>query len=398
MALQVYEKIKHEPDSLDFIRRAIIAAIKEYRTIWTLRDGPRRDPITGLTRYRPDGIGIPPETEASHFHHLIQPYADKHNMTFDEFQVAYNDGKVHEPKLDEYFMHDRAVRESGHDTTYRFDGVCADLATVDLNVLLYKYEMDISSTIRKLFNDSLLIPGRREPETSSAWDRRAQRRRKLVDKYLWNEEKGMYFDYNCLSKEQTTYESATTFWALWAGIATPLQASKMVDRALPKFTFVGGLVAGTEASRGNVSLDAPNRQWDYPTGWAPHQMLAWYGLRRYGYVEDAQNLAYRWLYTILKSFVDFNGVVVEKYNVTHNNPAHRVDAEYGNQGSDFEGVAREGFGWVNASFQVGISEFCDVAMKRALGTCSPPHVFFARRAEFELDPDGTASPDDGLDY
>ena len=74
--------------------------------------------------------------------------------------------------------------------------------------------------------------------------------------------------------------------------------------------------------------------------------------------------------------MDFDGVVVEKYNVTHNNPAHRVDAEYGNQGSDFEGVAREGFGWVNANFQVGISEFCDVAMKRALGTCSPPHMFF----------------------
>jgi alpha,alpha-trehalase len=398
MALQVYERIKHEPDALDFIRRAIIAAIKEYRTIWTLREGPRRDPVTGLSRYRPDGLGIPSETEASHFLHVLQPYADKYNMTFEEFQVAYNEGKISEPKLDVYFMHDGGVRESGHDTTSRFDGVCADLATVDLNVLLYKYETDISATIRKLFNDSLLIPGRKEPETSSAWDYRAQRRRKLVDKYLWNEEKGMYFDYNCLSKEQTTYESATTFWALWAGIATPLQASKMVERALPKFVFVGGLVAGTEASRGNVSLDEPNRQWDYPTGWAPHQMLAWYGLRRYGYVEEAQNLAYRWLYTILKSFIDFNGVVVEKYNVTHNSPAHRVDAEYGNQGTNFEGVAREGFGWVNASFQVGISEFCDVAMKRALGACSPPHVFFTRRAEFEYDPDGTASPDDGVDY
>ena len=259
MALQVYEKIKHEPDALDFIRRAIIAAIKEYRTIWTLRDGPRRDPITGLTRYRPDGVGIPPETEASHFHHLLQPFAEKHNMTFEEFQVAYNDGKVHEPELDVYFMHDRAVRESGHDTTYRFEGVCADLATVDLNVLLYKYETDISATIRKLFNDSLLIPGLREPETSSAWDRRAQRRKKLVDKYLWNEEKGMYFDYNCLAKEQTTYESATTFWALWAGIATPLQASKMVERALPKFAFVGDLwpeqnpVAGTSLMHPTVS-------------------------------------------------------------------------------------------------------------------------------------------------
>jgi alpha,alpha-trehalase len=34
----------------------------------------------------------------------------------------------------------------------------------------------------------------------------------------------------------------------------------------------------------------------YPTAWPPHQMLAWCGLERYGYAQDAQRLAYRWLY------------------------------------------------------------------------------------------------------
>ena len=28
----------------------------------------------------------------------------------------------------------------------------------------------------------------------------------------------------------------------------------------------------------------------------PHQIMAWVGLERYGYIEDAQRLAYRWLY------------------------------------------------------------------------------------------------------
>ena len=32
-----------------------------------------------------------------------------------------------------------------------------------------------------------------------------------------------------------------------------------------------------------------------------------------------------------KSFVDYNGVIVEKYNVTKGAVPHRVDAEYGNQ-------------------------------------------------------------------
>ena len=31
------------------------------------------DPKTGLSRYRPDGVGIPPETEATHFTHVWSP-------------------------------------------------------------------------------------------------------------------------------------------------------------------------------------------------------------------------------------------------------------------------------------------------------------------------------------
>ena len=100
---------------------------------------------------------------------------------------------------------------------------------------------------------------------------------------------------------------------------------------------------------------------DYPFGWAPQQILAWGGLIKYGYGEEAQRLAYKWLFMVtskclpddvlswqgtntwhLEAFVDFNGVVVEKYNVTRELDPHKVDAEYGNQGGDFKGVAREG--------------------------------------------------------
>ena len=28
----------------------------------------------------------------------------------------------------------------------------------------------------------------------------------------------------------------------------------------------------------------------------PHQIMAWVGLERYGYLEEAQRLAYRWIY------------------------------------------------------------------------------------------------------
>lgn len=70
-----------------------------------------------------------------------------------------------------------------------------------------------------------------------------------------------------------------------------------------------------------------------------------------------------------------NGVVPEKFDAVK--LSHMVDAEYGNQGVDFKFVAREGFGWTNASFQVGVS-FLTVAMRRAVSACVAPDVYFSR--------------------
>jgi alpha,alpha-trehalase len=105
MACRVFEKIKHEPGAKEFLRTAIRAAIKEYFSVWVVE--PRYDPVTGLSRYRPEGFGVPPETEAGHFVHILEPYAEKHGMSFDDFVDAYNFGRVKEPELDEYFLHDR---------------------------------------------------------------------------------------------------------------------------------------------------------------------------------------------------------------------------------------------------------------------------------------------------
>lgn len=55
--------------------------------------------------------------------------------------------------------------------------------------------------------------------------------------------------------------------------------------------------------------------------------------------------------------------------------SHLVDAEYGNQGIDFKMVPREGFGWMNAAYQVGLS-FLTVHMRRAVAACTSPEVFF----------------------
>ena len=389
---RVYERMlsdqpEHKAQHKAWLHRALCAAIKEYHMVWMSE--PRFDPNTGLSRYHPEGLGVPPETEASHFTALLRPYAEKYQCSVNEFTRMYDNQEVQEPDLDEYFRHDRAVRESGHDTSYRVERKCADLATIDLQSLLFKYERDIGELIRDEFDDELELTDEFRLDTShgaeagrlvsklqrsAEWFERAAFRKKQVDAYCWNEGKGLYYDYNLRKGEQSLYESVTSFWTMWSGMASPDQAARMMRLSLRKFEVTGGLVTGTEESRGPVSLSRPNRQWDYPYAWPPHQMLAWEGLKRYGYMDDARRLAYRWLYMITTAFVNFNGLVPEKFDAVA--LSHLVNAEYGNQGTQFAYVPREGFGWTNASFQVGLT-YLSSHMRKAVAVCQHPDDYFA---------------------
>jgi alpha,alpha-trehalase len=80
--------------------------------------------------------------------------------------------------------------------------------------------------------------------------------------------------------------------------------------------------------------------------------LIWQGLRNYGFDDIANRLVYRWLYTITRNAVDYNGTIPEKFDVV--NRSHAVFAEYGNVGTKFDYITKEGFGWMNASYQVGL--------------------------------------------
>ena len=197
-----------------------------------------------------------------------------------------------------------------------------------------------------------------------------------MNQYLWNEELGVFFDYNfnAVARNGTTgYLSATTFYPLWAGLATPEQAQRLVDNALPQLEVAGGVAASTERSRRRIEGKA--RQWDYPYGWPPHQMMIWVGLRQYGYDDTANRLIYCWLYMITRNAADYNGTVPEKFNVVER--SHQVFVEYGNVGTQFDYITREGFGWMNASYQVGPKLLPD-DLRVSLEQLTPPEQLFER--------------------
>ncbi len=365
MGLAVYEHLPEGPARDAWLRDVMTTAVREYETVWT---APPKRTDTGLSRYYGKGIGMPPETEEGHFDAVLRPYAEAAGMDLRAYARAVRRREIVHPELDAYFVHDRALRESGHDNSYRLEGRAAHLCTVDLNALLYKYETDLARVIGDVFGDALTTSDGRT-HTSAEWRAKAERRKTRIHELCWNDERGMFFDYDFVARRQTGFESVTTLYALWAGLATEAQAEALVTRALPRFEMPGGLVSTTERARGPISDERPQRQWDYPFGWPPHQILAWHGLLRYGYDDDSRRLAYRWLHMITRNAADYNGTIPEKYDVVRR--THDVFVEYGNVGADFDYITREGFGWMNASYQLGLSILTPTE-RAALEAGTPP--------------------------
>lgn len=340
-----------------WLENALSAAIKEYETVWM---GEDRLTSTGLSRYYGNAIGIPPEVEPGHFHHVLEPFAKAKKLEVAEFEKRYNLGLIKDPEVDLFFIHDQCVRESGHDTTYRFrhEGKdrCADFVTVDLNSLLYKFELDLAHLIDKHF------AGTFQGKTSQHFAEKAQIRKELIKKYLWDEAKGFFFDYHVPSGKRSNYINATSLYPLWAKLVSDKEAKRVVSYGLTKLEGPGGLYSTAKESLDKFGDPAEQRQWEWPNGWAPHQMLAWKGLLDYGHKDDAHRLINKWLSTITVNARDYNGTIPEKFDVLKR--SHAVFAEYGNVGTDFSYITKEGFGWMNASFQYGLKLHGPKAMQQ----------------------------------
>jgi alpha,alpha-trehalase len=364
------EIAKQKVPNLDWLRSHLDAVIVEYNTVWMVQGNRLTE--TGLNRYKADGVGMPFEVEPGHFDDVLAPYAKKYNMPIRAFEKQYLERSHVDADLDLYFLHDRSLRESGHDTTDRLINTCANLNSVDINSFLYKYEKDIAYLITTYFGNTFQT--RKVTYTSEDWEEKAQFRKGKIDELCWNDKESMYFDYDFVNEKQFPFEAATTFFPLWAKLCSEEQAKKLVEIALPKFIKSGGITGSTKSSS-EIFGDkaAAQRQWDYPFGWAPHQMLLWEGLINYGFLAKAQEMVYRWLWLITKNAVEYNGTIPEKFDLEIS--SHKVFAEYGNVGTEFDYIAKEGFGWVNASYQYGL-QILNGRFKAELNALTNPEELF----------------------
>jgi alpha,alpha-trehalase len=305
-----------------------VPAIEKYYAYWVRE--PHLTPATGLSHYdggadtpAPEVVNGERDRDGKNHYDRVRDYYRTHQVTEYDVNQYYDRSTDRLKPL--FYVGDRAMRESGFDPSARFGPFSVDIIhynSVDLNSLLYRMELDASAIMSILDR----------PRQATAWAERAERRSAQINRLMWNDEEGMYFDYNFVTHKQSTYHFLTTFYPLWAGIASQGQAERLRSN-LPIFEKAGGL---------QTSDRVTGNQWDAPYGWAPLHILAVEGLRRYGFSNDADRISRKFLSVVIRDF-QAHGTIKEKYDMVTGQSNLAAGLKFGYTSNE------AGFGWTNAA-------------------------------------------------
>ncbi|HEY1085553.1 MAG TPA: alpha,alpha-trehalase TreF [Candidatus Saccharimonadales bacterium] len=235
---------------------------------------------------------------------------------------------------DRLYLHLRAGAESGWDFSSRWFVDPQDISTihtadiipVDLNCLLHELERTIAEAYRLLKN----------PFLARKFEKLAERRKRAILEYCWDESEKVFVDYNFHHGRPTGDISLAMLFPLFTRIATPEQAAAVASRLEADFLKAGGLL---------TTLKTNGQQWDAPNGWAPLHWIAIRSLRNYGFDDLANEIKRRWV-TLNIDVYKKHGKLVEKYNVAGDDGL----------GGGGEYPLQDGFGWTNGVLAALLNE------------------------------------------
>nr|XP_024217475.1 trehalase [Halyomorpha halys] len=238
---------------------------------------------------------------------------------------------------EEFFIDMKSGAESGWDFSTRWfienatnHGNLSSIHTryiipVDLNALLHKNAKLLAMWFTMISNK----------EKAKKYELLSKQLLKGIRDVLWNEEEGIWLDYDILNEKPRKYFYLSNFVPFWthshrfttkkaAAIAINYVHKMNLDR------FVGGSPA---------SLEFSGEQWDYPNAWPPLQAFFIQGLDRIGSKHTSHlafHYALKYAQSNYKGFQDF-GLMFEKYDAL-------LEGRTG-AGGEYEG--QSGFGWTN---------------------------------------------------
>jgi alpha,alpha-trehalase len=155
----------------------------------------------------------------------------------------------------------------------------------------------------------------------------AGKRKKAINKYLYNANDAWYYDYLINKKKLNNEMTIAGITPFFLNIPPKNYGARAIKIVEDKFLKAGGVV---------TTLKNSGQQWDAPNGWAPLQWLTIVGLENYGAADLAKKIAERWIHLNVKVY-KATGKLMEKYNVED------VNMEAG--GGEYP--SQDGFGWTN---------------------------------------------------
>ncbi|NIJ45918.1 hypothetical protein FHR24_002389 [Wenyingzhuangia heitensis] len=156
---------------------------------------------------------------------------------------------------------------------------------VDLNCYL----------VRELEAIAIIADEIGKTKEAKAYRLHAGKLKKMINKYLWDDSTGFYYDRNEENGETTFVKSVSGFTPIWAGIASKNQVKRMVEEHLknPKefwTTYPIPSYALTEPDYRQNYQGQKGCNWKGST-WIPTNYMICHGLLDYGYTSLAKQIA-----------------------------------------------------------------------------------------------------------
>lgn len=172
---------------------------------------------------------------------------------------------------------DNQISRSGNLQSYMNEGV-------DLACYLYR-ELQAMAVIAERLNKT----GDRDMYT-----RRSTELAGAINKVFWDQKDGFYYDRDEKTGKRIDIKSVTGFIPLWAGVASPAQARRLINEHLLNRREFWMKYPLATYSRSEPEFYQGSRKgecnWEGPT-WIPTNYMVFHGLLRYGYRDAAQQLA-----------------------------------------------------------------------------------------------------------
>jgi alpha,alpha-trehalase len=160
---------------------------------------------------------------------------------------------------------------------------------VDLNAALYHYETVLSAS----------FTAKQRDEYAKSYQNLGAIRKDLVNKYLYNPEKGYYYDYDFVRKSPSEAETLAAVYPLLAGLSSTEQTEAVLGKMENQFFTEYGLKDDKSQTMGSASMN----------------YLCYLAAKKAGNTAFAEKIKDRWL-TLNRKYYAQHGHILARYDLS----------------------------------------------------------------------------------